>query len=425
MDTSTIAFIIMGVILVLFITEKIPLALTSIGACVAFAVTGIVPVSAAFSGFSNDAVFLVVGMMILGDALFETGVAQVIGKKIGSLVGTSERAYVTVVMLGSAALGIVLSNSATVALMLPITATVAAASGGKITKKNTYMMIGMATVIGGGLTLVGSPPQLMAQGMLIVGGHQPMGFFEPSLLTLPMLLLLLVYYHTIGRRLQNKLFNFPEVEDTESAAAGQPDDEKPKSVVKMWIVVAALVFCIIGFVSEWWTIGTVSMIGAIVCIGTGCISQKKAFQKMNWSTVVIIGASFGIAAGFEQSGASGIVANGLIRLFGDNMTPWLLCAMLALVALVFTNFMSSTAMAAILVPIAIFTALELGYDVKSVVMITVIAGRAGLATPISTAPMTMTLAGGYRFRDYVKVGGLYNLLTFGLILLLIPFILGM
>jgi di/tricarboxylate transporter len=164
------------------------------------------------------------------------------------------------------------------------------------------------------------------------------------------------------------------------------------------------------------------MLGASLSVITGCISQKRLFEKMDWTTIVILACSFGVATGLEASGAGNLIATGLLSLFGDNLTQWLLCAVLAFVAIVLTNFMSSTAAASILIPISAFAAIEAGFDVKAAVMITAVATNIGYATPVSTPPITMTLSAGYRFMDYVKFGGLFNLLAFILIVLLIPIV---
>jgi di/tricarboxylate transporter len=146
---------------------------------------------------------------------------------------------------------------------------------------------------------------------------------------------------------------------------------------------------------------------------------------MNWTTVVIMGCSFGIAAGLEYSGAGIMIAHGMINLLGDAISPWLLASVLAFAAVLFTNFMSSTSTAALLIPIAAIVANELGYDVRSVVIAVAIAANIGYATPISTPPITMTLIGGYRFMDYVKFGGLFNLMAYVLVILLFPIFLNL
>ena len=423
METSTIALIIIGVMLVLFMTERIPIATTSILACLALAIFGVIPMTTAFAGFGNDMVYLIVGMVIVGNALFETGVAQVIGENIIKVVGTNEKIFTIAIILVTTAISLFMNNSATAALMLPIAGAAIAASKGKLSKKNSFLMVGIAVCVGGGITLVGSPPQLIAQAFLLDNGLEPMSFFEVGKFGIPMLILLLVFFLTIGMKLQKKIFNFPEVGD-DTAAKTNAADAAPKSVVKMCISLGILLFCIVGFITGLWSMGVVAMTGAAMTVVTGCISQKRLFEKMDWTTVVIMGCSFGFAAGLDQSGAGRLVANGMINILGDNLNLWLLCSALALVSMIMTNFMSSTAAASILVPIAAFAAMEVGLDVKAAVMITAVATNIGYATPVSTPPITMTLAGGYRFMDYVKLGGLFNLLAFILIVALIPFVFG-
>ena len=422
------ALLIIGAMMVLYVTELLPIATTSILSCLALALFNVVPFTEAFSGFGNDIVFLIIGMVVVGDALFETGVAKLIGRKIISLVGTNEKAFMGALFLVIIPISAFISNTATAAMMLPIAASAIAASDGKLKKKNTFMTIGIISVVGGGLTLVGSTPQLIAQGLLIDGGHEPIGFFELSYIGLPILMLLFVYVMTLGHRLQKKVFTFPDVADDNPGVDANGESATGTtaiSIVRMCISVAVLVFCIAGFIIGFWTVGTVAMVGAVVCVITGCISQNAVFQKMNWSTVVIMGCSFGIANGLEKSGAGKLVAQGLISILGERLSPWLLCAALALAAVILTNFMSSTATAALLVPIAALSALELGYNVKGVVMSVAIASNIGYATPISTPPMTMTLTAGYRFMDYVKYGVLFNLIAYITAVLLFPFVLNL
>jgi len=412
----------MGVMLILYMTERIPIATTSILACIALAVFGVIPMTTAFAGFGNDMVYLIVGMVIVGNALFETGVAKVIGEKIINVVGTNEKVFIVAIIAVTTVISLFMNNSATAALMLPIAASAIAASKGKLLKKNTFLMVGIAVCVGGGITLVGSPPQLIAQGFLIEGGHEPMSFFEVGKFGIPMLILLIVFFLTIGMKLQKKIFNFPEIES--EVAKSNASSESPKSTARMVISLGILVFCIIGFITGLWSMGVVAMTGAALSVVTGCISQKRVFEKMDWTTVVIMGCSFGFAAGLDQSGAGRMIATGMINILGENLNLWLLLAALTLVSMVMTNFMSSTAAASILVPIAGLAAIEVGFDVKAAVMIVAVATNIGYATPVSTPPITMTLSGGYRFMDYVKLGGLFNVLAFILVVTLIPFVFG-
>ncbi|NPV26469.1 MAG: SLC13/DASS family transporter [Firmicutes bacterium] len=419
MASSTIALIIMAVVIILYATEIIPLAVTSVAACLAMAIFKVIPFKDAFAGFGSDTVMLVIGMVVIGNALFETGVAKLIGTTIVRLVGTNEKIFLVTVILVAAAISAFMSNTATVAMFMPVIATVAVSSGGLITKKNTYMALGIAAVAGGMCTLVGSTPQLIAQGILTKTGCRPMGFFELAYGGVPVVLACAVYFFTIGYALQKKVFDFPEKQEV-AIAASAATEEAPPNPVKMWISSLTLVGCIIAFVAQIWTVGTIALVGALICVITGCIAEKKAYQTMDWVAVAVLGGALGFADGLDKSGAGKLIADTAIRLLGQDASPWMVFALIVGVATVLTNIMSNTAVTAMLTPIGIFMAKGLGLDPVTVVIGIILGANLSYATPIATTPVTLTLIGGYRFMDYVKVGGLFNILAYLVVIVVVP-----
>jgi len=426
---AIITLVILGVLLILFIADVFHIVTTSILACLALVVSGVIPFGLAFAGFSSDIFFLITGMMIVGNALFATGVAQVAGKKIISIVGTNERIFLLAIILMCLPISAFLTNTATVAMMLPVAAAATAASGGKFTKKNTYMMVGLASVSGGALTLVSSTPQLIAHEILQNQGHQELGFFDISIAGAPIAILIILYALFVAYPLQKKLLNFPEVTE-EPPTAGAPGDVNPeekKSVFKMWVSAGVLVFCVFGFImgsilDNWLTPGTIALIGATACVISGCMTQKQVFQKLDWTSIIVIGCSFGFANALDHSGAARYIAEGAVGLLGDGVTPWLLGIVLVFIAMVLGNFMSNTATAALLIPIAIAMALALDYNVTHMALIVAIGANISFSTPLASPALTMTLQGGYRFKDYIIIGGLFNLLAFLAVIMVIPLI---
>ena len=417
MASSTIAMIIIIAVIILFASELIPLPVTAMSACLAMGIFKVIPYSDAFAGFGSDVVILVVGAIIIGEALFETGAAKEIGHSLIKLLGTNEKLFLMVCIAFTAFVSAFLSNTATVAMMMPIIASAAMNSGGKITKKNTYMAVGYAAVAGGACTLVGSTPQLIAQGVLLNAGLEGMRFFDLAYSGFPKVVLMMIYFCTFGYSLQKKVFDFEDVPDKPS---GNESEDAPKSIFKMWISVGILIACVFGFVSQIWTVGTVAMLGAVLCIITGCISMKQVFARMDWTTVVVLGGALGFASGMEQSGAGEIIARTVIGWLGEDVNTWLLLSVIALLSCVMGNVMSHTATAAILSPICLIMAKNLGLDPITMMIVIVMSVNMTYITPISTPPNTMTLAAGYRFMDYVKVGTPLNILMYLLNILLIP-----
>lgn len=419
MATSTIAILITLIVIILFATELIPLPVTAISACLAMGIFGVIPFSDAFSGFGNDVVILVAGAIVIGEALFATGAAQIIGQKLINVLGTNEKTFLAVCIAFTAVLSAFLSNTATVAMMMPIIASASVKSGGKITKKNTYMAVGFASIAGGACTLVGSTPQLIAQGVLLNAGLEGMKFFDLAYSGVPKVIFLIIYYTTIGYALQKKIFKFDDIPNEHPE---ETNESNTRNIFKMWISIAILIFCVVGFVAQIWTVGTVAMLGAVMCVVTKCISIKQVFAKMDWTTVVVLGGALGFASGIEKSGAGKIIASTVIGWLGEDVNTWFLLSVIALLCCIMGNLMSHTATAAILSPICLILASDLGLD-PIVMMITIVMSvNMTYITPISTPPNTMTLAAGYRFMDYVKLGTPLNILMYILNILLIPLI---
>ena len=198
MEAASTALIILFFVVVLYVTEPIPLAITSLGGCLAMALFKVVDFSVAFSGFSATVVFLVGGMMVVGTALFETGAAQAVGDRIAKAAKSDEKKILFAVMLAAGLLSAFLNNSSTAAMFLAVVMGIAAASQGKIQAKNILMPLAFATNAGGMMTLIGSTPTLIVQGVLIENGVQPFGFFEFGLIDLTVFIIVLFIMMTVG-----------------------------------------------------------------------------------------------------------------------------------------------------------------------------------------------------------------------------------
>lgn len=425
MDQPVLAIIILCLIIVSFVTQIIPLPLTAVLGALAMMVAGILTPAQAVANFGNDIVMLVVGVSTIGNAVFETGLASKIGNAITSFkpAARNEKMFLFIVLLVVMVLSAFLNNTATVAIFMPLVATVARTTKGVITKKNCYMAIGIASVVGGNLTLAGSTPQLVAQGFLTsMEGTRPLGFFELAIGALPVAAIMLIYYMTLGYKLQQKAFDFDDVPDADSASGEAAHFDRLHAV----IVGVVLAGCIVCFVTGVYSLGTVSLIGAAICIITGCISLDKTFQMMDWSTVAVMGGSLGFAAGLQASGAGELIATKLLYLFGgESANPFLLCTMFIVLASVLGNVMSHVASVSILIPIACPVALAIGANPMAFAVGIIIGCNLSFCTPVGTTPMTMTLVGGYRFTDYVKVGGLLNVLAVIATIILIPLLYGL
>ena len=168
--------IILALSAVFFTIGKVRSDLVALCALVCLLLTGVLTPQEALSGFSNPVVIMMVGLFVVGGAIFQTGLAKKISGKILSMAGESELRLFILLMVVTAAIGAFVSNTGTVALMMPIVVSLAAKS--KTSASRLLMPLAFASSMGGMLTLIGTPPNLVIQEALIDAGYEPLSFFS-------------------------------------------------------------------------------------------------------------------------------------------------------------------------------------------------------------------------------------------------------
>ena len=399
MSPSTITLLFLLFAVIMFVLEKIPLGVTSMIVCIGLVVTGVLDVKTAFAGFIDSNVILFVAMFIVGGALFETGMANKIGGLVTKFAKT-ERMLIIAIMVIVGVMSGVLSNTGTAAVLIPVVIGIAAKSG--YSRSRLLMPLVFAAAMGGNLSLIGAPGNLIAQSALQEIGLS-FGFFEYAIVGAPILIAGILFYATIGYKLlPNKKSSdgdsiFDEVRDFN-------DVPKWKQVLSLLILILTL----IGMIFEE-EIGiklcVTGGIGALALILTGVISEKEALKSIDLKTIFLFGGTLSLASALSSTGAGEMIANKVISMLGENPSPYLLTLIVFLLCCTLTNFMSNTATTALMVPICLSIAQGMGADPRAVLMACVIGGSCAYATPIGMPANTMVVgAGGYTFMDYVKAG---------------------
>jgi di/tricarboxylate transporter len=167
---------ILAISLVLFISEVIRMDLVALLVLGALAVTGLVDSTQAFAGFSNSAVITVWAMFILSEGLTRTGIADIIGRQVMRLAGRREIAMITVIMITGAVLSAFMNNIGVAALMLPVVVEVARRT--RIPPSRLLMPLAYSTLLGGLMTLIGTPPNLLISESMVLNGYEPFKLFD-------------------------------------------------------------------------------------------------------------------------------------------------------------------------------------------------------------------------------------------------------
>jgi len=167
---------ILVISLILFISEVIPMDVVALLVLGSLAVTGLVDSNQAFAGFSNSAVITVWAMFILSEGLTRTGIADIIGRQVMRAGGTREITLIFVIMITGAVLSAFMNNIGVAALMLPVVVDVARRTG--IAASRLLMPLAYSTLLGGLMTLIGTPPNLLISESMVLGGYEPFALFD-------------------------------------------------------------------------------------------------------------------------------------------------------------------------------------------------------------------------------------------------------
>ena len=269
---------------------------------------------------------------------------------------------------------------------------------------------------------MGSTSQQTANAVLmgVAGYEDGLSLFDQTKIMIPLCLIMIVYFATVGYSLTKKVLK-PESPDFDKGnyyadLASKTSDETQNDVPawKGWFSLIVLLLCIVGFIltdqaafKPYINVAVVALIGATVLITSGCMPLKKTLAEMDWNTLVILAAAQGFAKGLDVSGGGKVIADAVLNLFGgQEASTAVLMAVGVIVTTILTNFMSNTALAAMMTPIYIQIANSLGISpVPFVIAIGCVATNLACATPVGTPACTQTLPAGYKYMDYMKIGG--------------------
>ena len=417
MSPAIKCLILLAVIALFFVTEIIPLAITAIGGAVACGLMGLIPAKQVFSGLSNSTVVLFAGMFVVGAAMFYTGLAQAIGEKVVHIFGTGENSLMLGLMLVGTALSSVLSNTGTCACLMPVALGICAAS--KNTASRQLLPMAYACGWGGIITLVGTPPNIIGSGALTAAGLPGFSFFEFAWIGIPLSVAGILYMLLIGKYLLPKAELDADQEIEQEIEATTHD--KKKQVISGVILLACVTVMALNL--KFISLEMTAIIGALVCVLTGCLTEKQAYSSIDWVTIFLFAGMMPVSTAMDKTGAGKLIANWAVGLMGGEPTPLIVTIVLFSISCFLTQFMSNTASAALLCPIGIAIAKQLNAAPKAVVMAIAVAASCAFATPVGTPPCTLVLGpGGYKFMDYVKCGTGLVLVCFVVSLIVIPMV---
>ena len=351
-----IVFGVLFVAAVLFFTEWIPLAVTSILVPCALSTLGVITVKEAWVSFGDTSILTIVGLFMLGEATFATGFAQRVATSIINKAGASETRLLVFSILLIAFMSAFLNNAGVTAITLPMLISIARKA--HLSPSRILLPTAYAASFGGCISLVGQAPSMVANGILakMAPEYGQFAFFEFAWFGLPLTLLAALLFGLFPRFLVP-----PAREDV----AELKEIETPEGGIHMWIAGGIYFLVIICMATGLVPLTSAAMLGAMLCVITRCMTLKQAQAGIDWTTVWLFAGMLSMSFAMNKSGAAQLIADFVVSYFSD---PYILFGVLMLVTGILTNIMSNTATTAIMVPLVIPIALGMNLSPLPFVM---------------------------------------------------------
>ena len=396
---NTQMYITIGVLLVsifLYIWGKVPYLAISLAAPIVLYFCGIVTTQDIFNHLTNEGLLMSIGMFICGGAMISSGAAEAVGDVLTRRL-KSERSIVISFFIIAVVLSTFTNNIAAAMVLLPLI--MGLGQAGKVKPSRVLLPMAVGCSMGGVNSLIGQPLNILANMQLEEAGLEPFAFFEFAKIGLPLCALAVIYIFFIGYKLLPQKDS--EVEYEKPDKSSQKTSKKIISGVVFVLVVISMVLSDkTGIPMQ-----ISSLTGAAILIFAGVITDKEAISYIDFSGILMVISMLTVATALSSTGATDLLAEKIVGLFGANSSPFLFTAILVVLAAVITNFISNTACCALLMPMGIALSQALGCDHKAIAMAIVVGSSMAFATPVGTHCNTVVIGyGGYKYGDYVKFG---------------------
>jgi sodium-dependent dicarboxylate transporter 2/3/5 len=407
---------LLGAVVVLWVSELLPLWVTSLVVPVVLATTRVLDATAALAPFFHPIIVLFLAGFLLAEAMRTVGLDETIATRIVALAGRRPvRLFVGFLVL-AAGLSMFMSNTAAVAVLIPIALAVTAPLDEPGYRRTLVLGTAYAATIGGVGSAIGTPAGPLAITFLADVAGERITFLGWFAFGLPMLALFLP---VLGWYLWRRLA--PEVDEERFAAvaaaarAAAHDRRLSRDQATVLVVFVAIVA---GWVTEplhGVHIGIVALIGVVVLGVLGRVGTAD-LGRISWASLLTFGGGLTLGIALTATGVSDWIATRLGVVAG--LPSWLAIAAVAAVALGLTTVASNTAAAAMFIPLAIPLAAVVGVDPVLLVVVVAIASSIDFALVIGTPPTMLAYATGlFTAREVLRVGSVLDLA--GLVLLVV------
>ncbi len=399
--------------LAFWVTNAIPLMITSIMAIILLPLLGVLDERTAFSLFGNQAVFFILGAFILASAIMRSGLSTRIALMILRLFNKSQRSLLLGLLLLPAALSCVMSEHAVVAMMFPIVLEITKALGispGSKYGMSLFFAMAWGAIIGGIVTFLGGARAILAVGMLEEMAQTSIGFTEWTVASFPVAVIMLIVAYIM------LLFIIRKEKHTITSAEAYLKRKVSSlgSVTSNEKYIGALM-CIT--IVLWITVGheiglaTIALAAVVVAFIFKLLSWKNVQTDVNWGIFLMYGGAIALGFALNESGAAAWLIQTVLHHWVESAI--VLVIIISLLAKVLTEGISNTAVVALLMPIIIALSQQFSLDPRIATLALAIPSGLAFMLPMSTPATAIAISSSYvRVSDTLRTGLVLNIISF-------------
>ncbi|HLY36673.1 MAG TPA: DASS family sodium-coupled anion symporter [Candidatus Binatia bacterium] len=402
------ALAIFALCLVYWVTNVLPLMVTSLLAMVLLPTTGVLSAKDTYALFGNEAVFFILGAFILAASLMKCGLSTRIAIAVLRRFGHTPRTLLLSLFLMNAFMAFFMSEHAVAAMTFPITVEIARVLKLRRQESNygraLFLAMAWGTQIGGIATLLGGGRAPLALGMLRETTGQTYTFAQWTLTAWPIVAVLLVAgWQVIVRFFPIDIASVRDADaiiEEKAIRLGRPST-KERSIG--FVMLATLAAWILG--GEDFGLATIALAAVVVLFLFDLLAWRDIEQYVNWGVLLMYGGAIALGSALNRSGAAGWIASLTVSRWASS--PIAVIALISAFGIVLTEAMSHSAVVALLMPVALGIATQFGIDPR--VMAPAVALPSGLAftLPVGTPGNAIAYSSGYlRLRDMLVPGSI-------------------
>jgi len=415
------ALLVFLLCLILWVTQLLPLPITSLLGLALLPVLGVLPASDVFAFFGNPAVFFILGAFMLVAGVMQSGLSERLALFVLKKTGGSSNRLLMVMLFLPALMAFMMPEHAVAALFLPIAWEIVRALGlrkGHAYAQAIFFALAWGAIIGGVATLLGGARGPLALALVDELAGQSFSFMQWSLASLPLVAGVLCVAAILLLRMVSRVKLDMQVVQDKFAERRL---ELGVLTLKGWL----MSFLMLGTVIAWLFAGhanalaSIALVSVVLMFALRLVDWKDVETHVQWGVVLMYGGAIAIGKALSDTGAATWLAHTLIP--GD-MVGLALIALLILITLLFTESVSNAAAVAIVLPIAIPVGAAVGIEpVMIALTIGIIAGFAFML-PMGTPPNAMIYASGYvKPIQMLKYGAILSLTALLMFLIVIKY----